>query len=94
MKLRPFEITAVDVRDLEFPTRRRLELGRHVDHLVVVESTAQSRRTTTSALKVFFKTNRVAGFVELDDPITLGIPNLIPEYGRSSVTRNGAPEVV
>src|SRR5262245_40001161 len=94
VQLSAIEIRAVDVGDLELAARRRLEVRRDVDDLVVVEVQPGHRVRRLGTRRLFLETDRAAVAVELDDSVALGIADLVPEHGRALDACGGGAQVL
>lgn len=77
------KIEAVEVRDLELTTSRRLERAGERDDLVVVEVEARHCVVRARLLGLLFEAEDVALFVELDDAVALGVFDVIAKHRRA-----------
>ena len=84
------QILEVDVGDLELAARRRLEVVRNLDDLVVEEIQPCHRERRLRGLRLLFEADRAPVGVELDDAVALGIAHLVAEHGRAVFLRGGA----
>ena len=84
------KIGTIDVGDLEFAARRRLDAGRDVHDVVVVEIQAGNRVVGLRLLWLFLDAERHAIAVEMHDAITLRILHVIGEYRGATALRVAA----
>ena len=79
----PFQIRLVQVGDLEFAPRARVQRLRNGRSLAVIEIKSSHREIRFRLLGLLLDAQRMALFVELDNAVTFRIENRIREDGRS-----------
>jgi len=80
MQIAALEVHIVDGGDLQFAARRRLDVGRNIDNVVVVEIKAGDRPIGFRLLRLFLNRDRPLGCaVKLDHAIAFGILDVIGE---------------
>src|SRR5207247_223962 len=78
-----FEVMAIDVADLQFPARRRLERFRDAPYLVLVEIEIRHRRVRLGLRPLFLDADGPALHIELNHAVALWVLHPVGEYRRT-----------
>src|SRR5262245_3208352 len=84
VQLAPAQIFDIDVGYFQFATRRRFQILRDGNDIVIVDVKSRNGVVAFWTLRLFFDGDRAAVTVELDDAIALGVVNMITEYCRAT----------
>ncbi len=94
VELAQLEVALVDVGDLELAARRRLDVGRDVADLAVVEVQARDRVVALGHLGLFLDAEGAEVTVEFDHAIALGVVHMIGKHAGALGARIGIAQLL